>query len=79
MKIKRALRALRGQLSELARKQFDEYTAKLKPGFWVRLRGPKYLAKWRETKISEFIRFQNRNLKRVAKKAERRIAYARKN
>jgi hypothetical protein len=78
MKIKKARRALRGQLSDLARKQFDEYVAKLKPGFWARLRGQKYLSKWRETRITAFIRWQNRNLKRIAKKAERSIAYAKR-
>jgi len=78
MKIKRARRALRGQLSDLARKQFEEYVSKLKPGFWPRLRGPKYLAKWRETRITEFIWWQNRNLKCIAEKAERRIAYAKR-
>lgn len=81
MKIKRARRYVKQQVADLARKQFDEFTSKLRPGLWARIRGffsPRYKSEWRERRVTAFIRWQNARLKRLQKKAERRIAYARK-
>jgi len=78
MKIKRARRLLRGQLSDYAKKQFDDYCKNLRPTFWDRLKcmfSAAYKKQWRESRITAFVRRQNRNMKRIAKRAERRIAY----
>jgi hypothetical protein len=78
MKIKRARRYVKQQVADLARKQFEEFTAGLKPGLWARIRGffsLRYKSEWRERRVTAFIRWQNARLKRLQKKAERRISY----
>jgi hypothetical protein len=78
VKIKRVRRYVKQQVADLARKQFEEFTTGLKPGVWARIRGflnPRYKAEWCERRVTAFIRWQNARLKRLQKKAERRIAY----